>query len=186
MNRHEKLNDIEVLSNLEHIKLFNGEELIGEMHSSEAVKRFKEVKLSPGENHIKVEGYDKYGNIYIDEMILNGVNEIDKSYTLVKVEEKKHVVNWFEKFDLTNVQEVTLKEGYFSTFDTIKELYENEEAKEVFKKYFGDMAEHPKYKTVMMMTSIDAMSKLSRFNIPKELLTVINRELNVIAKIESN
>jgi beta-galactosidase len=144
VNRHEELNDIVVLSNLEHIKLFNSEKLIGEMHSNEAMKRFKEVKLSLGENLIKIEGYDKAGNIYRDERLLNRVSEIDKSYILVKAEEKKHVVNWFEKFDLTNVQEFTLKEGYFSTFDTIKELYENEEAKAVFKKYFGDAAEHPK------------------------------------------
>jgi beta-galactosidase len=182
VNRHEELNDIVVLSNLEHIKLFNGEELIGEINNTEAMKIFNQVKLALGENLIKVEGYDKAGNVFIDEMVLNRVNEADKSYTLVKAEEKGHVVNWFEKFDLTNIQEVTLKEGYFSTFDAIKELYENEEAKEVFKKYFGDAAEHPKYKTVMMMTSIDAMSKISRFNIPKELLTVINRELNILPK----
>jgi beta-galactosidase len=182
VNRHEELNDIVVLSNLEHIKLFNGEELIGEVNNTEAMKIFKQVKLSSGENLIRVEGCDISGNVYWDEMILNRVSEADKSYTLVKAEEKGHVVNWFEKFDLTNVQEVTLKEGYFSTFDTIKELYEIEEAKAVFKKFFGDTAEHPKYKTVMMMTSIDAMSKISRFNIPKELLTIINRELNVIAK----
>lgn len=182
VSRHEEFNDIVVLSNLENIKLFNGEELIGEINNTEAMKIFKHVKLAHGENLIRVEGYDKAGNVFLDDMILNRVSEADKSYTLVKAEEKGHVVNWFEKFDLTNVQEVTLKEGYFSTFDAIKELYENEEAKEVFKKYFGDAAEHPKYKTVMMMTSIDAMSKISRFNIPKELLTVINRELNVIPK----
>jgi beta-galactosidase len=182
VNRHEELSDIVVLSNLENIKLFNGEELIGEINNTEAMKIFKQVELAHGENLIRVEGHDKAGNVFIDDMILNRVSEADKSYTLVKAEEKGHVVNWFEKFDLTNVREVTLKEGYFSTFDAIKELYENEEAKEVFKKYFGDTAEHPKYKTVMMMTSIDAMSKISRFNIPKELLTVINRELNVIPK----
>ena len=182
VNRHEEFNDIVVLTNLDHVKLFNGEELIGEIHSDEAMKSFKEVKLTHGDNFIKVEGYDKAGNTYKDEIVLNFVNEIDKSYIIVKVEDKKNVVNWFEKFDLTNVQEVTLKEGYFSTFDTVKELYENEEAKAVFKKYFGDAAEHPKYKTVMAMSSIDSMSKISRFNIPKELLTVINRELNSIPK----
>lgn len=182
INRHEDLNDIVVLSNLDMIKLFIGEELIGEINSNEAIKRFKEVKLSLGENLIKVEGYDKQGNIYKDEMTLNHVGEVDKSYIYVKVEEKTHVTNWFEKFDLNNVQEVTLKEGYYSTFDTIQDLYENEETKVIFKKYFGEMAEHPRLKAMMALTSIDSMSKITQLNIPKELLPVINKELNIIPK----
>lgn len=185
INRHQELNDIIILSNLQNIKLFNGEKLIGKINDSNPIKTFKDVKLSLGENILRAEGYDDYGNIYIDDMTVNGVSKIDKSYELIKVKEEQHVVNWFEKFDLSNIQEITLKEGYFSTFDTVKELYENEEAKAVFKKYFGDAAEHPKYKTVMAMTSIDAMSKISRFNIPKELLTVINIELNSILKNKS-
>lgn len=182
INRHKELNDIIVLSNLQNIKLFKDKKFIGEINSNDAIKKFKDVKLSPGENKLRAEGYDSYGNLYIDDMTINGVTEVDKSYELVKVEEKKHVINWFEKFDLSNIQEITLKEGYFSTFDTIRDLYENEEAKAVFKKYFGDAAEHPKYKTIMAMSSIDAMSKISRFNITKELLNVINIELNSIPK----
>jgi beta-galactosidase len=135
-----------------------------------------------GENLLKAEGYDKDGNIYTDEILLNRVNEIDKSYILVKGEEKRHVINWFEKFDLTNVQEVTLKEGYYSTFDTIKDLYESEEAKAVFIKYFGDAKENRWLKFMMAVTTINSMSKISQLNMPKELLTVINRELNVIQK----
>jgi len=182
INRHEALNDIEVLSNLDMVKLFIGEEFIGEINNNEAIKKFKEVKLSLGENLIKVEGYDKQGNIYKDEITLNHVGEIDKSYIHVKVEEKAHVTNWFEKFDLTNVQEVTLKDGYYSTFDTIQDLYENEETKTIFKRYFGEMAEHPRLKAMMGVTSIDRMSKITQLNIPKELLPVINKELNIIPK----
>ncbi|MDF2522601.1 MAG: hypothetical protein K0R31_242 [Clostridiales bacterium] len=40
VNRHEELNDIVVLSNLVHIKLFSGKELIGEMNNTEAMKVF--------------------------------------------------------------------------------------------------------------------------------------------------
>jgi beta-galactosidase len=182
VNRHEALNDIVVLTNLEHVKLFIRDEMIGEINNSEPIKSFKAVKLNPGENLLKVEGYANNGDLFKDQMLLNHVQEMDKSYILVKAEDNTHVVNWFEKFDLTNVQEVTLKEGYYSTFDTIKDLYANEQAKAVFKKYFGDSAEHPKFKSMMALTSIDGMSKISRFNIPKELLTVINRELNSIPK----
>jgi beta-galactosidase len=182
VNRHEELNDIDVLSNLEHIRIFVGEDFVGEIHSKEAIKRVKGVRLSLGQNTIRAEGYDKAGNIYKDAIVLNRVNEADNSYILVKTEEKKHVVNWFEKFDLTNVQEVTLQEGYYSTFDTLEDLYKNEEAKAVFIKYFGDAKENPWLKSMMTLTTINSMSKISRLNMPKELLTVINRELNVIEK----
>ena len=182
VNRHEPLNDISVISNVDKIKLFVGEELIGEIHNNEVIKKFKNVKLSLGENLIRVEGYDSQGNIYKDEMKLNHVTEIDKSYVCVNGEEKIFVTNWFDKFDLTNVQEVLLKDGYYSTFDSIKELFENEEAKTIFKKYFGDLGEDARFKTMLDVTSIDSMSKIKFFGIPEELLPIINKELNMILK----
>lgn len=181
INRHKDINDIVVLSNLEQIKLYVNNQFINEINSNEPMKKFNTVKLSLGQNIVKVEAFDKGNNVYTDEMILNGVLEIDKSYIFIKPE-KKNVTNWFEKFDLSNVQEVTIKEGYYSIFDTIEELYKNEEAKNVFKKYFGDLAEEPTFKVMMGLMTINSMSKRSRFNIPKELLSVINRELNVIPK----
>lgn len=77
---------------------------------------------------------------------------------------------------------MAIKEGYYSTFDKIEELYKNEEAKAIFIKYFGDIAESQQFKVMMGLMTIDSMSKRSRFNIPKELLTVINTELNIIPK----
>jgi Beta-galactosidase/beta-glucuronidase len=182
VNRHEEMNDIVVLSNIKHIKLYVNDKFVGEINSSEPMKKFKAVKLTLGENKIKAEAFDEAGNTYIDEMILNRVKEADESYVLKKPEEQTHVTNWFQKFDLSNVQEVAIKEGYYSTFDTIEELYKNEEAKAIFIKYFGDIGESQQFKVMMGLMTIDSMSKRSRFNIPKELLTVINTELNVIEK----
>ena len=182
VNRHEKENDIVVLSNVEAIKLFVGEKLIGEIKDKEPKKTFRGVKLESGENFIRVEAIDAEGNCYYDEMFLNYVKEMDTSYVLKKTEDKTTVTNWFQKFDLTNVQEVAIKEGYYSTFDTLEELYKNEEAKAVFKKYFGEVAESPQMAAMLGLMTIDSMSKRSRFNIPKELLSVINNELNVIPK----
>jgi beta-galactosidase len=182
VNRHEKENDIVVLSNVEAIKLFVGEKLIGEIKDKEPIKTFRGVKLETGENFIRVEAIDAEGNCYYDEMFLNYVKEMDTSYVLKKTEDKTTVTNWFQKFDLTNVQEVAIKEGYYSTFDTLEELYKNEEAKAVFKKYFGEVAESPQMAAMLGLMTIDSMSKRSRFNIPKELLSVINNELNVIPK----
>ncbi|MBC2478434.1 glycoside hydrolase family 2 TIM barrel-domain containing protein, partial [Clostridium beijerinckii] len=182
VNRHEEMNDIVVLSNIKYIKLYVNDEFVGEINSSEPMKKFEAVKLALGENKIKAEAFDEAGNVYIDEMLLKHVKEADESYVLKKPEEQTHVTNWFQKFDLSNVQEVAIKEGYYSTFDTIEELYKDEEAKVVFKKYFGDLAESQQFKVMMGLMTIDSMSKRSRFNIPKELLTVINTELNVIPK----
>lgn len=182
INRHKELNDIVVLSNLENIKIYLNNQFISEINTDEPMKKFNDVKLALRKNIIKVEAFDDDGNIYRDEMILNRVKEIDKSYILPKHEDEKHVINWFEKFDLSNVQEVAIKEGYYSTFDTIEKLYENEHAKEVFRKYFGELAETPQFQVMKGLMTIDSMSKRSRFNIPKELLSAINKELNVIPK----
>lgn len=182
INRHEALNNINVISNLELIKLFVNDEFIDEIHSNDAIKNFKDVKLILGENVIRAEGYDKTDIVYEDEMMIKHVSEVDKSYVYVKVEDKRLVTNWFEKFDLTNVQEVNLKEGYYSTFDTIKELYENKAAKAIFLKYFGVMADSPRMQEMMGVMSIESMSKITQLNIPKEILPVINKELNEIPK----
>lgn len=182
VNRHEELNDIVVLSNLSDTKLYVNNKFVGEINSHEPLKNFKNIRLSLGENLIKAEAFDENGKVFSDEIILNRVDEIDNSYVLPKPEEKKHVNNWFEKFDLSNVQEVVIKEGYYSIHDTIEELYENEQAKEVFKKYFGKMAEEPRFKLMKGLFTIESMSKRSMFKIPKELLGVINKELNVIPK----
>ena len=182
VNRHEELNDIIVISNVDHVKLYVNHEFVSEINSNEPMKKFEEVKLTLGENKIKVEAFDEAGNAYSDEMILKHVKEVDESYILKKPEENTHVTNWFQKFDLSNVQEVAIKEGYYSTFDTIEELYKDEQAKAVFKKYFGDVAESQQFRVMVGLMTIDSMSKRSRFNIPKELLSVINKELNVIPK----
>ncbi|CAM3638511.1 hypothetical protein [Marinicrinis lubricantis] len=110
------------------------------------------------------------------------MNEIDPSYICKKEEAAQPVVNWFEKFDLSQVQSIELKEGYYSTFDTIEDLYSNESAKAVFHKYFGNMAETPRFEVLRGVMSIEKMAQIVQFNIPPELLPVINRELNVIKK----
>lgn len=49
-------------------------------------------------------------------------------------------------------------------------------------KYFGQMADNPRLQSMMGVTSIERMSKISQLNIPKEILPVINKELNKIPK----
>jgi beta-galactosidase len=182
VNRHKELNDIIVLSNLANIKLYVNDKFVDEISHSEPMKSFKNVKLASGENCIRVVGLDEKNNSYTDEMMLNKVDKIDESYILPKQEEKKHVTNWFEKFDLSEVKEIVVKDGYYSIYDSVEKLYEDEQAKAVFKKFFGETAEEPRFKVMMGLISIEGMSKRSMFRIPKELLGVINDELNVIPK----
>lgn len=182
INRHKKENDITILTNTDYVKLYVNKELVGEVISKEPMKIIKGIQLKPGINEIFVQAYDTENRVYSDQMNLNYVSEEDKSYVIEKKVEQAYVTNWFQEFDLTNVQEVTLKEGYYSTFDTIEELYKNEEAKAVFIKYFKDVAENPQIKAMKGLMTIDSMSKRSRFQMPKELLTIINKELNEIKK----
>ncbi|MGO4548249.1 glycoside hydrolase family 2 protein [Paenibacillus sp. 2TAB23] len=182
VNRHEANNDLLIMSNLSRLKVYNNDVWLDEIKTVEPVNRLRAVTLALGENRIRVEGIDENGNIYTDEMTLHYVTEIDKSYTLVAPEQNNHVVNWFEKFDLSNVQEVNLRDGFYSTFDTVEELCLNEEAKAVFEKYFGNMADNPQFAAMKAVMSIEKLSKISMLKIPKELLSVINKELNIIKK----
>ncbi|MGM0883400.1 MAG: beta-galactosidase trimerization domain-containing protein [Bacillota bacterium] len=94
------------------------------------------------------------------------------------------VVNWFEKFDLSEAEDIQLIDGYYSTFDTIEDFYRNEAAKAVFLKYFGQFTNSPFFEMTMGVMSIEKMSQLTFYNIPPELLAVINKELNVIPKLK--
>lgn len=181
-NRHEELNDIVILTNVSHNKLYVNNVLAAEVNHSQAMKTIQSVPLNSGKNKICVEAIDVDGKVYKDEMTLNSVKNKDSSYEIPKVEESKHVKNWFQEFDLSNVQEIAINEGYYSTFDTIEELYKNEETKVIFKKYFGVVAESPQMQAMRGLMTIDSMSRRSRFNMPKELLAVINSELNEIKK----
>lgn len=182
VKRHKQNNDMVVLSNLKNIKLYHNGDLIKELESAKTMTTFANVKFSEGENIIKVEGVAPEGTIYTDEATFFYQNEKELTYIYVKRDQQTHVTNWFEKFDLTSVEEVILKDGYYSTFDSVQELYNNEAAKGIFIKYFGQMAEHPKMKTMIGIMTIEKMAKLSNLGIPKELLTVINKELNKIPK----
>jgi beta-galactosidase len=182
INRHEEINDIVILSNLKQVRLYLNDTLINESTDPHPLKKIFGVRLPLGKNKINVEASDKNGTTYRDEMTLNRVSEVDGNYILQPSEEKKHVTNWFEKFDLTRVQKITVRDGFYSIFDTIEEIYKSEQAKSVFKKYFGEAAENPQFQMMKGLMTIEGMSKHSRFQIPKELLSVINNDLNVISK----
>ncbi|HZG85572.1 glycoside hydrolase family 2 protein [Paenibacillus sp.] len=183
VNRHQAQNDIVVLTNLRDIRVYVNNELIARIESDEPVKIAKDVLLSEGDNLVRVEGVDDRGFMCEDEMALRRVSEPDESYIHVAEDRTKHVVNWFEKFDLSDTEAVPLKDGYYSTFDTIEELYRSEAAKAVFLKYFAHVTGNPFFEVTMNVMSIEKMAQLEFYRIVPELLIAINKELNAIPKL---
>ena len=181
-HRHKEGNDIIILSNLSHIRLYHNDILLEETQDGQPVYVVKDVLLKPGDNRIRVEGVDDQGTVYTDEIIWRHVSEIDTSYIHVKEEKSKHVVNWFEQFDLSEAGQIEVKEGYYSIYDTIEDLYSNDASKAVFLKYFAHVTSNPFFEVTQGVMSIDKMSQLVFYGIPPELLPVINRELNIISK----
>jgi beta-galactosidase len=182
LKRHQKNNDIVVLSNLVTLKLYRNGELISQVESSAPMTTFKSVEFSAGENLIEVQGLTVDGTIFKDEALFHYQNEPEVEYTYVNEVRKKHVTNWFEKFDLTSVEEIELKDGYYSTFDTIETLLNNNETKEVIFKYFEKTFDHPRFRAMKGLITIENMAKIKSAGIPQELLLVINKELNTIKK----
>lgn len=182
VNRHEQLNDLVVITNLQHIRVYLNGALLTEIKDGQPLNVIKAVRLILGDNLISVEGIDEQGERYTDEIMLRHVLESDSSYIYVKEEKTEHVVNWFERFDLSAPGQIEVKEGYYSIYDTIEQLYRNEAAKAVFLKYFAHVTDNPFFEVTQGVMSIEKMSQLVFYGIPPELLPVINRELNRIAK----
>lgn len=181
VNRHKEKNTITVLTNLKKLELLVNGESVAKTETVNPMTHFEGILLSKGENQIVVRGYDAQGNLYEDQMILNYTEEEDKNYQYVKKDEGGNVINWFEKFDLTDAEEIQLDPEGFSSADKVGTIMKNPEGEKVILKYFGTMVEHPKFAMMKAMT-LDAMGKLKNLGIPQELITVINKELNQIKK----
>ena len=181
VNRHKEENTITVLSNLKKLELLVNDKSTAKTETVNPMTSFEGILLSKGENQIVVRGYDAQGNLYEDQMILNYTEEEDKNYQYVKKDEGGNVINWFEKFDLTDAEEIQLDPEGFSSADKVGTIMKNPEGEKVILKYFGTMVEHPKFAMMKAMT-LDAMGKLKNLGIPQELITVINKELNQIKK----
>ena len=181
VNRHKEKNTITVLTNLKKLELLVNGESVAKTETVNPMTHFEGILLSKGKNQIAVRGYDAQGNFYEDHMILNFTEEEDKSYQYIKKDEGGNVINWFEKFDLTDAEEIQLDPEGFSSADKVGTIMKNPEGEKVILKYFGTMVEHPKFAMMKAMT-LDAMGKLKNLGIPQELITVINKELNQIKK----
>ena len=169
------------MTNLKKLELLVNGESVAKTETVNPMTHFEGILLSKGKNQIAVRGYDAQGNLYEDHMILNFTEEEDKNYQYVKKDEGGNVINWFEKFDLTDAEEIQLDPEGFSSADKVGTIMKNPEGEKVILKYFGTMVEHPKFAMMKAMT-LDAMGKLKNLGIPQELIAVMNKELNQIKK----
>ena len=141
------------------------------------------VQLQMGKNEITVKGFDKENREYADAQILYRVENPEKSYEYVPKEQGKNVINWFEKFDLESAdkEEIVIDSNFYSSGDKLGDIMKNPDGEKIVLKYFGEMKDHPKFGMMKVMT-LDAMGKLKNLGIPKELILVINKELQKIKK----
>ena len=181
VHRHKEKNAITVLSNLEKLELYVNNHLIAQSSNILPMTTFNDIPLLMGKNIIAVKGYSKHGTVYHDVMTLYRVKDKDKNYEYIKKEDGNSVINWFEKFDLTQINKIKLDPNCFSSADKIGDIMKNPEGEKIISKYFGEMVEHPKFGMMKMMT-LDAVGKLKNLGIPKELIDLINTELNTITK----
>ena len=110
--------------------LVNGES-VAKTETVNPMTHFEGILLSKGKNQIAVRGYDAQGNLYEDHMILNFTEE-DKSYQYIKKDEGGNVINWFEKFDLTDAEEIQLDPEGFSSADKVGTIMKIQKVKKLF------------------------------------------------------
>ncbi|MFQ7526926.1 MAG: hypothetical protein ACLRMN_04405 [Mediterraneibacter gnavus] len=65
-------------------------------------------------------------------MTLYRVKDKDKNYEYIKKEDGNSVINWFEKFDLTQINKIKLDPNCFSSADKIGDIMKNPEGEKSF------------------------------------------------------
>ncbi len=181
INRHKEENTITILNNVSKLELFVDGILVGKKEVAEPVTKFVVNLTELGEHTVCVKAFDENGNGYEDSMVLQRVEEPDKSYIAERKDNRVVVVNWFEKFDLSDTTEVELDENGYTTGDTISLLMEKEESRAILEKYLEFLFHDPRFMRVKGMT-VDALFGLGSLGLPKELKPVLNRELNKIKR----
>ncbi len=182
VDRPEENTQIKIYSNCSEVSLYvNGKE-IGSKSSDEKVFIFEDVALQNGTNVVKAVS-NQDGVVFEDCAMFNRVSEPNKSYEAPDAGKGNSADNWFEMPDLSDVviEELEITDDVFSTRCTIGELYENEEAKAVLRKYLGKIDEHPSF-TMTLGFTIDTISTMARDVYTDEMLYMLNKELIQIKK----
>ena len=109
------------------------------------------------------------GDVLEDSAIFNRVSENNTSYEAPVNDKGNSAENWFNMPDFSDVvvEDIEITDDVYSTRCTFGEIVENDEAKAVLKKYFGNIDEHPSFAMTLRMT-IDTVSTMQRMFIMKK------------------
>ncbi|PGV49302.1 glycoside hydrolase family 2 TIM barrel-domain containing protein [Bacillus sp. AFS037270] len=182
IDRAEEEINIKVYSNCDHVSLFvNGNELETKV-SNDRVFIFEDVLLQEGVNLVKAVS-SHVGAVLEDTAVFNKVSEPNPSYEAPDEGKGEAVENWFQMPDLSDVEleEIQISEDVYSTRCTFGEIVNNEEAKEVIRKYLGKLDEHPMFAMTLGMT-VDQVSSMAKEVYTEKMMFILNKELTKIKK----
>lgn len=168
---------VKIYSNCNQVTLFvNGEEITSK-NSEEKIFVFENVKLRDGLNVIRAVTQAE-GVTYEDTAVFNKVDEPNPSYVAPVGETGIAVENWFEMPDVGDVEieELEIPEGVFSTRSSLREIFDNEEARAIFIKYFGDIEEKPLF-SMMMDLTVEQIATLAEDVFTEKVMYLLNKEL---------
>ncbi|MCP4753312.1 MAG: glycoside hydrolase family 2 protein, partial [Proteobacteria bacterium] len=181
VERPQTQNAIKVYSNLKEVTLHLNEREIGTIQSSDGVFLFADVALEAGENRLEAVSGDCR-----DAIELRKVEHPNESYVCTQKQQgmsfSDNVANWNEKLAGINKDDIVITDDVYSTRDSFKDLFDNEEAKTAIVDLLGiDPSEKPMFKMAEKF-SPDKIHQLKPDMMSEELLLLLNSRLTKIEK----
>lgn len=153
--------DVKIYSNQEAVTLYvNGQEY--ETLEGEKIFIFKNVPLS--EKHTSMTAI--VGDGYMDTVNFEKTPEPTDAYTapLDDEDNSENVANWFDEVNDWQPDEMTFDPDYYSVKDKVKDIFANDQAKQIFMDLFSAASGmHLKPTTLAMMNEMPAESLRESF-----------------------
>lgn len=182
IDRWEEKIQIKVYSSCSKVTLYVNENKLKSQKSDEKIFIFEDVLLRDGINKVKVIASQDTLEVQ-DTARFNKVSEPNTSYNAPGGDVGGEVDNWFEMPDLSDVivEELDIPDDVYSTRCTYREILENEEAKVIFRKYYGKRDEHPMFSMLLGM-KVDTVEAMDKDNYDEKKIYMLNKELMKIKK----
>ena len=179
--------DLKVYTNCEQVTLYVNGVKIETQSAANRIVVLKDVALTDGLNHLKVEAYSG-DSVFVDQAWIEKVAEENLSYKAPVEDDNEMVANWFDMPELDDevVGEVEIPEGVYSSRETLENLIENEKTKDIVISILGDLTKIPMYgmmkgfKLDVLASMADEEGDNSLFS--ESRINRLNRELVKIKK----
>lgn len=173
---------VKVYSNQTEVELYVNGEFV-DKKTGDRVFVFEEVALKDGYNTITVKSGD-----LSDTTCFEKVAEAYEPYTFLEDESQTGVTNWFDNVDMTQEQEMTFHEGYYSIKDTMNEILTNEEAGTVLVNALSSLTGMKLKKSMLAIMGTQTLESMGG-NMPnsggkntEQIVKFVNSELQKIKK----